>query len=514
MKILVANRGEIACRILKSLREIDVPSVAVYTAIDRDAPHVDLADEATPLDAAAGVAAAGPDAVAGSGAAAGYLDGRALLAAARRTGASAIHPGYGFLSQSAAFAESCAAAGVTFLGPTPEAIRLLGDKRGSRRTAEQCAIPVIPGASACDTVEEVRQAATAIGYPLLIKAAGGGGGKGMRRVAAAGELEEAFAAARREAGAAFADERLLVEKYIAPARHVEVQILADGKEAVALGERECSLQRRYQKVIEEGPSPGISEATRAAVLTDAVRLARAAGYRSAGTVEFLVGPDGAHYFLEVNTRIQVEHPVTEMLTGLDIVAAQVAIARDGALPPDLLSRPVERRGHAIEARLNAEDPYRGFLPSSGPILMLDWPSRPGLRIDSGIRAGGVVHPDYDPLLAKLIAWGADREQARRRLVESLRGMTLLGVATNQGFLIQVLESAMFRDGATFTTTLEESAWPEPEIPAAALAAARRALAAGGTTATAADGAGGAGPEAGLERQSPWLVPDPTGRLRP
>ena len=402
---------------------------------------------------------------------------------------------------------------MTFIGPTPEAMRLLGDKRGARSTAEQHGIPIIPGASACDTLEEARRAAIAVGYPLLIKAAGGGGGKGMRRVGGASELEDAFAAARREAGAAFADERLLVEKYIAPARHVEVQILGDGHEAVALGERECSLQRRFQKVIEEGPSPGISGATRAAVLADAVRLARAAGYRSAGTVEFLVGPDGAHFFLEVNTRLQVEHPVTEMLTGLDIVAAQVAIARDGALPPGLLARPAEPRGHAIEVRLNAEDPYRGFLPSSGPILMLDWPSRPGLRIDSGIRTGSVVHPDYDPLLAKLIAWGADREQARRRLIEALRGTTLLGVATNQVFLIQVLDSAMFRGAATFTTTLEEASWPEPEIPAAAQAAARQALAAAGTATTGA-GAGEAGLQAGLERLSPWLVPDPTGRLRP
>jgi len=484
MKVLVANRGEIAVRILATLREMGIPSVAVHTEADRDAPHLERADE---------VAALGP--------VSGYLDAAALVAAARAHGADAIHPGYGFLSQSPAFAEACAKAGVLFIGPSAAAMRVLGDKRGARGAAEACGLPVVPGASTCDTVDEARRAAAAVGYPILIKAAGGGGGKGMRRVDAEGEIAAAFAAAGREALAAFADGRLLVEKCIAPARHVEVQILGDGKEAVALGERECSLQRRYQKVVEEAPSIGIGDATRQALLADAARLARHARYASAGTVEFLVGPDGSHYFLEVNTRLQVEHPVTEMLTGLDLVAAQVIVAQGGALPA-----PPAPRGHAIEARLYAEDPHRGYLPSSGPIVALEWPHHPGLRIDAGIRAGSEVRPDFDPLLAKLIAFGSDREQARRRLVEGLRDTTLLGVVTNQAFLIQVLESDDFRAGSTFTTTLETTRWPEPVVPPEALAAARRALAA-----TAGTDGGEAGPS---DRHSPWSGGDGAGRLRP
>ena len=484
MKVLVANRGEIAARVFKTLREIGVPSVAVHSTVDREAAHLDLADEVALLEGADG-----------------YLDGAALIAAARAKGATAVHPGYGFLSQSAEFALACEAAGLVFIGPTAEAMRLLGDKRVSRRTAEECGIPVIPGASVCETSDDAARAADRVGWPVLLKAVGGGGGKGMRLVEREADLDEAFAAAQREAGAAFSDPRLLVEKYIAPARHVEVQILGDGCSAVALGERECSLQRRYQKVIEEGPSPGIGATTRAALLDDAARLAKRAGYRSAGTVEFLVGPDGAHYFLEVNTRLQVEHPVTEMITGLDIVAAQVAIARGGALPA-----PPAPRGHAIEARLNAEDPHRGFMPSAGPVLMLEWPARPWLRIDAGVREGGEVRPEYDSLIAKIITWGSDREQARRRLVEGLRATTLLGVATNQAFLIQVLESDMFRRGETYTATLEKTAWPEPEVPAAAVVAARRALAA-----PAGAGTGDAGP---ADRHSPWAIPDNAGRLRP
>jgi acetyl/propionyl-CoA carboxylase alpha subunit len=473
VKVLVANRGEIALRIVTTLRVMGIPSVAVHTAADRDAPHVERADEAAALQGAAG-----------------YLDGEALIAAARARGATAIHPGYGFLSQSPGFAEACGKAGLVFIGPSPEAMRLLGDKRSARGAAEACGVPVIPGASACDTLEEARRAAAQVGYPILIKAAGGGGGKGMRRVDAEGELAAAFAAAGREAASAFADARLLVEKCIAPARHVEVQILGDGRDAVALGERECSLQRRYQKVVEEAPSIGIGEQTRQELLADAARLARHAGYQSAGTVEFLVGPDGSHFFLEVNTRLQVEHPVTEMLTGLDLVAAQVLLAQGGTLP----KAPVPR-GHAIEARLYAEDPHHGYLPSSGTVVALDWPHHPGLRIDAGIRQGSEVRPDFDPLLAKLIAFGSDREQARRRLVEGLRDMTLLGVVTNQAFLIQVLESDAFRAGKTFTTTLETTRWPEPVVPPEAVAEARRALAI-----PAGAGEGEAGP---ADRYSPW-----------
>jgi len=451
MKVLVANRGEIACRILRTLREMSIRSVAVFTDPDRDAPHVHLADEAAAL-----------------GASDQYLSPEALVHAARRCGATAVHPGYGFLSQSAPFVRACEASGLIFIGPGAESMEMLGDKRASRAAAERLGIPVVPGAQEVDTPASAKDAAARLGYPVLLKAAGGGGGRGMRLVRAPVELEEAHGAARREAKASFADDRLILEKYISPARHLEVQILGNGREAVALGERECSLQRRYQKVIEEAPAVRVGEETRRSLCDAAVRLAREAGYRSAGTVEFLLGPDGSFHFLEVNTRLQVEHPVTEMITGMDIVRAQIEIAQGGALPD-----PVAPRGHAIEARLNAEDPYRGFLPQTGPILMLDWPHRPCVRIDAGIRAGQQVSGSYDSLLAKVIAWGIDREEARRRLVETLREATLLGIMTNQAFLLQVLESEPFRSGETYTTTLESRTWPEAPLPEEIVRAARR-----------------------------------------
>jgi len=451
MKVLVANRGEIACRILRTLSEMGIPSVAVHTDPDRDAPHLPLADEALSLGP--------PDR---------YLSMEALIAAARKSGATAVHPGYGFLSQSAAFVRACEAAGLVFIGPSADSMEALGDKRSSRAAAERLGIPVVPGAREVDDLPAAEAAADRIGYPVLLKAAGGGGGRGMRRVDSRAELREAHDAARREARGAFADDRLLLEKFIHPARHVEVQVLGDGKDAVALGERECSLQRRYQKVIEEAPAAGASEETRRAMAESAVRLAREARYRSAGTVEFLLAPDGSFHFLEVNTRLQVEHPVTEMVTGLDLVKAQVEIALGRPLP-----QPVAPRGHAIEARLNAEDPYHGFLPQSGPVLMLHWPQRPGLRIDAGVREGQILGSDYDSLLAKIVAWGADREQARRRLVEALRELVLLGTLTNQSFLLQVLESDFFKKGETHTTTLESRTWTEPDLPPAVLVAASR-----------------------------------------
>jgi acetyl/propionyl-CoA carboxylase alpha subunit len=456
MKVLVANRGEIACRILRTLREMSVPSVAVFTEPDRDAPHVHLADEAVALGA--------PDR---------YLSEDALIGAAKHSGATAVHPGYGFLSQSAAFARACGAARLDFIGPTPESMESLGDKRGSRAMAERLGIPVVPGAQVVDQLSAAGEAAEKLGYPVLLKAAGGGGGRGMRLVRTRGELKESHEAARREAKTAFADDRLILEKYISPARHVEVQVLGDGREVVALGERECSLQRRYQKVIEEAPAIRVGTETRRAMGDAAARLAREAGYRSAGTVEFLVAADESFHFLEVNTRLQVEHPVTELITGIDIVRAQIEIARGGALPA-----PVAPRGHAIEARLNAEDPYRGFLPQSGPILMLHLPQRPCVRIDGGVREGQLVGTHYDSLLAKIISWGADREQARRRLVDSLRELVILGFATNQAFLIQILESEAFKSGETTTTTLESHPWPEPPVPGEILSAARRWMASG------------------------------------
>ncbi len=471
MKVLVANRGEIACRVMRTLREMGIASVAVHSDVDRGAPHTWIADEAVEL-----------------GDARSYLDIAAVIGAAKKTGATMIHPGYGFLSQSAPFASACRDAGITFIGPSPEAMVALADKRGSRRTAEEQGVPVVPGERDCDTLDAVKAATDKIGFPILIKAAGGGGGKGMRLVAGAAELAEAFEAAKRESASSFNDDRLIVEKVIHPARHIEVQILGDGKDAVALAERECSLQRRYQKVIEEGPSLAISAKTRQGLFESAVKLARATKYANAGTVEFLIGPDGQHYFLEVNARIQVEHPVTEMVLGLDLVKLQVEIAQGGKLPA-----PPWRRGHAIEARLNAEDPYGGFLPQSGRVLMLEWPHIPQVRIDSGIREGGEIQPFYDPLLAKIIALGEDREQARRRLVEALRETTLLGVTTNQPFLLQVLESEMFMRGETYTTTLESMEWKEPPVPEFVAAAAKRAMAVKAAS-------GESGP---ADRHSPW-----------
>ena len=442
MKVLVANRGEIACRILATLRQRGIPSVALYTDLDKDAPHVWLAHEAIAL-----------------GEPTGYLQGAAIVEAARRSGCTAVHPGYGFLSQNPGFARQCAAAGINFIGPSPEAMEALGDKRAARQVAERCGVPVVPGATTCDTLEQARAALEKLGVPVLLKAAGGGGGKGMRRVDHAKDLAEAFAAAQREAQNAFADARLLVERYIHPARHVEVQILGDGKKAVALGERECSLQRRYQKIIEEAPASSLAPEQRAGLHAAAVKVAEAVGYANAGTVEFLVGPDGAYYFLEVNTRLQVEHPVTEMLIGLDLVGEQIDVAHGGALP-----KPPTPRGHAIEARLNAEDAYGGFLPAVGQVLMLQWPQLPYVRVDSGLVEGLQITPAYDPMLAKVIAWGSTREQARLRLCDALLNTTLLGLTTNQAFLLDLLQRDFFIQGETFTTTVEATRWTAPPLP--------------------------------------------------
>ena len=474
MKVLVANRGEIACRVLRTLREQGIASVAIYSDVDANTPHVWLADGAVAL-----------------GEPRSYLDIEAVLGAAEQTGATAIHPGYGFLAENPLFAEACAKAGVVFIGPSSEAMRAFADKRAARELAVKHDVPVIPGAEQCDSPEQARDIAESIGYPVLLKAAAGGGGKGMRKVESADEIDTAFESASREATASFSDGRLLLEKYIYPARHIEVQILGDGKRAIALGERECSLQRRYQKVLEEAPSVSISDETRTGLFESATRLVEVAGYSGAGTVEFLVGPDGSHYFLEVNTRLQVEHPVTEMVTGLDLVACQIEIAHGGDLPE--VPTP---RGHALEARLNAEDAYNGYLPQSGPILMLDWPQWPGVRVDSGITEGGEVSAHYDSMIAKVIVWGADREAARKKLMAALRSTTLLGITTNQSFLIDVLERPFFAEAKTFTTTLEESSWSSPEVPEH-VQTLGEAMAAGTGRSTSQDGAGK------VDKFSPW-----------
>jgi acetyl/propionyl-CoA carboxylase alpha subunit len=485
-KVLIANRGEIAVRIARTLRAMGIGSVAVVSEADRGAPHARASDETVVI---------GPAPAPES-----YLRADRVLDAAARTGADAVHPGYGFLSESAAFARACRDTGIVFIGPSPESMERLGDKAAARRAATRLGIPVVPGVEEIGSVDRAVAEAERIGYPVLLKAAGGGGGRGMRRVASAAELPEAFEGARREAEAAFGDARVFLEKLVDPARHVEVQLLGDGSRAVALGERECSLQRRYQKIVEESPSTAVTPKIRRAMEDAAVRLAEDAGYAGAGTAEFLLGPDGSFYFLEVNARLQVEHPVTEARFGIDLVRAQVEIASGGPLP-----RLAEPRGHSIEARLNAEDPYRGFMPQTGSILFLHWPEGEGIRVDTGIAEGRAVTAHYDSLLAKVIAHGKDREEARRRLVAALRGLALLGVRTNQSFLIDVLESDSFVRGETTTRTVESREWPAPaRIPDEVLLAAGVALA----TPRAASGSD----RDDSDRYSPWRRLGPWGRI--
>ncbi len=440
-KILVANRGEISRRICRTLREMGLASVAVYSDADRDAAFVAEADEAVRL---------GPAPSAES-----YLDQEAVIAAAQAAGAEAVHPGYGFLAENAAFAERCAAAGLVFIGPTPEAIRRMGNKADAKALAAQVGVPVLEGFSA-DGLDAaaIRRKADELGYPVLVKAAAGGGGKGMRAVAEPAELADALAAAARQAEAAFGDGALLVERFLAAPRHVEVQVLGDAHgRVVHLFERDCSLQRRHQKVFEESPAPAVSAELRARLGEAAVALARAVEYRGAGTVEFLLDADGAFFFLEMNTRLQVEHPVTEAVTGLDLVRLQVEIAQ--GQPLALAQGDLELAGHAIEARLYAEDPADGFLPATGTVALWTVPEGlPGLRVDSGVEQGEAVGVHYDPMLAKLIAHGRDRTEALRRLHRGLSELAVGGLTTNRDFLLAVLEHDAFRRGEVDTAFLE------------------------------------------------------------
>ncbi|HSM86078.1 MAG TPA: biotin carboxylase N-terminal domain-containing protein [Candidatus Limnocylindrales bacterium] len=422
-KILIANRGEIAVRILRTCREMGIATVAVYSDFDRDALHVRLADQAAPLG--------------GSSARESYLNIGAILAAARRTGADAVHPGYGFLAENADFAAACEEAGIVFIGPRSTVIRSMGSKAEGRKLAEAAGVPVVPAP------EE-----NGPGFPVLIKASAGGGGRGMRIVRGAGEFQEALRAARSEAERAFGDGTLLVEKYVEGARHVEVQILGDehGK-LIHLFERDCSVQRRHQKIIEESPSPGLASDLRKRMGEAAVALGRKMGYTSAGTVEFLLSPAGEFYFIEVNTRIQVEHPVTEMTTGLDLIRLQIEIAEGRPLA---LQSP-QQNGHAIEARLYAEDPQNNFLPSTGTLHVWQTPAAvQGLRIDSGVEQEAEIGVYYDPLLAKVIAHAPDRETAVNKLVYALEHFVVQGVRTNREFLIRLLESTEFRGGRMHT----------------------------------------------------------------
>ncbi|HBH01449.1 MAG TPA: acetyl-CoA carboxylase biotin carboxylase subunit [Candidatus Rokubacteria bacterium] len=439
-KVLIANRGEIAVRVIRACREQGITAVAVFSEADREALHVLLADEAYPI---------GPAPATES-----YLCIDRLVATAKAAGADAVHPGYGFLAENAAFAEACAAAGLVFVGPPPAALRAMGDKTAARRIARELGVPMVPG-----TLEPVasdaaaRDAAATIGYPLMIKAALGGGGKGMRLVRAAEELPGALRAARSEAAGAFGDAAVYLERYVPEPRHVEVQVLADAHGGVVhLGERECSIQRRHQKLVEESPSPFVDAAMRARIGEAACRIARAAGYVNAGTVEFLVDPDRNVYFLEMNTRLQVEHPVTEMVTGIDLVREQLRLA--AGEPLGYTQADVVARGAAIECRINAEDPFGGWLPSPGTITGLRAPTGPWVRDDSGAYEGCTVSRFYDTLLAKLIVWGPDREAAIARMARALAEYRVVGVRTTIPILRQVIAHPDFRAGRFSTHFLD------------------------------------------------------------
>ncbi len=451
MKVLVANRGEIAVRILRACREMGLPSVAVYTDVDCKALHVRCADEAVAI---------GPRQA--------YLDIEAILSAARRTGATAIHPGYGFLAENADFARAVEEAGLIFLGPRPETIALTGDKLASRRAAREAGLPILPGTedplpAELSLYDDLLASVT---FPVLVKATAGGGGRGIRLATCAEELPEMVAAARAEALAAFGDDTVYLESLVPQARHIEVQILGDGQgNILCLGERECSIQRRRQKLIEEAPAPGLSSAQRAQLYEMAYRLGHALQYRGLGTVEFLLDANQRFYFIEINPRVQVEHPVTEMVTGLDLIRQQLRLALGE--PLTLCQEEVTLRGAAIEARILAEDASQGFLPATGEITYLKEPGGPGVRVDSALYQGLVVSADYDSLLAKLIVWAEDRPAAIARLRRALGEFQIGGVPTDIEFLTQIIASQPFISGNVHTTYLEnfqpQPARPHPDL---------------------------------------------------
>ena len=457
-KVLIANRGEIACRIMGTAHAMGYRTVAVYSEADADAPHVAMADQAVCI---------GPAPVGES-----YLNVTAILQAAARSGADAVHPGYGFLAENADFAESCADAGLVFIGPPPQAINLMGNKRLAKLRMTEAEVPCVPGYNGADQDDGALAAAgDNIGFPLMVKAAAGGGGRGMRLVQELADLPAAISGARSEAENAFGSGELILEKAVIEPRHVEIQIFADAHgNCVHLGERDCSIQRRHQKVVEEAPSPAVGPKLRAAMGGAAVAAAQAIDYVGAGTVEFLLSADGGFYFLEMNTRLQVEHPVTEMITGLDLVAWQLDIAAGHALP--LTQDAIEFNGHAIEVRLYAEDPYTNFLPQTGTVVA--WQPSPEVRVDSGIVEGQEISPFYDPMLAKVIAHGRNREEARRRLLRGLEDTVLLGLPNNRGFLLDVLRHSAFADGTATTAFIGRHfpvlLRPEPDGTARALAA--------------------------------------------
>ena len=439
-KILVANRGEIAVRVMRACRELRIPSVAVYSELDRAALHVVKADEAYPIGAAAATES--------------YLNIEKILEVARRCGADAIHPGYGFLSENAKFAEACADAGIKFIGPSAASMEMMGSKTRARQEMEKAGVPFVPGTSrGLESVQQAKEVAAKIGYPVMLKAAAGGGGKGMRLVGSAKELQPALQAAQGEAQRAFGDDEVYLEKVILNPRHIEMQVLADEHgNTVYLGERECSIQRRHQKVLEEAPSPQVDPDMRRRMGEVAVRVAKAAEYCNAGTIEFLVDQEKNFYFLEMNTRLQVEHPVTELITGLDLVELQIRIAAGEKLP--FQQDDVLIRGHAIECRIYAEDPDNNYFPSPGKITMLLTPAGPGVRLDSGVYEGWTVPIDYDPLLAKLVGYGQDRAQAVSRLMRALEELFVAGIKTNVGLFRRILADEDFRSGKIDTGYLE------------------------------------------------------------
>lgn len=455
--LLVANRGEIALRIMRTARAQGLRTIAVYSDADADAPHVRFADQALRI---------GPGPATDS-----YLSVEQILEAARVSGADAIHPGYGFLSENAGFARACGAVGLVFVGPSPEAIALMGDKAQAKARMIKAGVACIPGYEGADQSDAaLADAAGRIGFPVMIKASMGGGGRGMRLVGAAGEFVAALHQARAEALSAFGSDQVILERAIISPRHVEVQVLGDRHGNVLhLAERDCSVQRRHQKIVEEAPGPAMTPELRAAMGAAAVDAARAVGYEGAGTVEFLLDGDGGFYFLEMNTRLQVEHPVTELITGHDLVALQLTVARGD--PLGFSQGDVALSGHAIEVRLYAEDTARGFLPSSGGIALWQPPRGAGIRVDDGIETGQTVSPHYDPMLAKIIAHGDNRQEARARLIAALADSVLFGVASNRDYLIGVLDSPGFTAGAATTSFVDGHSWQASQLSGAEIALA-------------------------------------------
>jgi acetyl/propionyl-CoA carboxylase alpha subunit len=451
INVLVANRGEIACRVLRACKEAGVGTVAVCAPNDEGSLFTELADRVVVLQ--------------GDTIATTYLDQAQIIEAAHSTGATAVHPGFGFLSERADFARAVSEAGLIWIGPSPEAIEKMGDKMTARQTMRAAGVPVIPGEEVEETdetkaLQALREAAERVGYPLLLKASSGGGGKGMRAVHDPAEFEQAALGARREAAAAFGDGRIYIERLLSGSKHVEIQVLADGHgRTIHLGERECSVQRRHQKVFEEAPGPTMTDALRKAMGSAAVAAAQAVDYVGAGTVEFLLAPTGEFFFLEMNTRIQVEHPVTELVTGVDIVREQLRIANGEPMAcGDLMIR-----GHAIEVRLYAEDAANGFLPSIGPLLVFRPPEGPGIRLDTGVRQGDEVTPNYDPMLAKLIVWAPSRGEALQKIRRALDEFVVLGTTTNLRFLRELCDVPEVVSGNTTTTTIDD-VWPQGWAP--------------------------------------------------